>query len=90
MAAPAYLCPPTAALQAPAYNEWQRQQQAKVNLNQPVGVFKDMVLAWPQRLPGMDVEVKAMNQNNLPAFVFTDGVLLGRTALHPSCHTFRL
>jgi hypothetical protein len=59
--------------QAPAYNEWQRQQQAKVNLNQPVGLFKDMVASWPQRLPGMEVEVKAMNQNALPPFVFPDG-----------------
>jgi poly(A) polymerase len=60
--------------QAPAYNEWQRQQQAKVNLNQPVGLFKDMVHSWPQRLPGMEVEVKAMNQSALPPFVFPDGV----------------
>jgi hypothetical protein len=60
------------ALQTPAYNEWQRQQQAKVNLNQPVGVFKDLVLAWPQRLPDMDVEVKA-----LPSFVFPDGAHRG-------------
>lgn len=44
-----------------------------MNLNQPVGVFKDMVLAWPQRLPGMDVEVKAMGQAALPPFVFPDG-----------------
>ena len=59
--------------QAPAYNEWQRQQQAKVNLNQPVGLFKDMVHSWPQRLPGMEVEVKAMNQSALPPFVFPGG-----------------
>ena len=62
-------------LQAPAYNEWQRQQQAKENLNQPVGLFKDMVHSWPQRAPGMEVEVKAMNQSALPPFVFPDGTV---------------
>lgn len=57
----------------PAYNEFQRQQQAKVNLNQPVAAFKDMVLSWPQRAPGMEVDVKAMHQRDLPPHVFPDG-----------------
>jgi hypothetical protein len=54
-----------------------------VNLNQPVGLFKDMVASWPQRAPGMEVEVKAMNQSALPPFVFPDGASFGVTHLRP-------
>lgn len=64
--------------QAPAYNDFQRQQQAKVNLNQPVAQFKDMVMAWQQRSPGMDIEVKAMHQRDLPPHAFPDGMDLLR------------
>lgn len=61
------------SMQAPAYNEYQRRQQAHVDLNQPVVAFRELVLAWPQRAPGMNVNVKHVRQADLPPHVFPDG-----------------
>lgn len=44
-----------------------------MNLNQPVAAFRDMVLGWQQRRPGMEIVVRHVKQADLPPDAFPNG-----------------
>ncbi len=51
-----------------------RNVSNKLNLNAPVHAFRHVVMSWDGWRPGMDVSVKHLKQEQLPDYVFPEGM----------------